>query len=120
MEPEHEASPIIENDRPAAPPAGRTSLRRLACHAAAVGMLVGLAEVWWSYKMPDFDESWRAVLPASLGGLALFTLTLHGRVGCLWTVGPARTPWQKGTNAPRIATFGGADRSQFGAGRFLP
>jgi len=38
-------------------------------------MLVGLAEVWWSYKMPDFDESWRAVLPASLGGLALFTLT---------------------------------------------
>jgi arylsulfatase A-like enzyme len=40
--------------------------------ALAAGVLAGLAEAGWAYLLPIINAQWRAVLPASLGGLAVF------------------------------------------------
>ena len=59
--------------------------------SVGVGVLVGIAEVCWSYLLPIFNEQWRAVLPTSLGGLIVFVAAavatdglLGLGVGALW------------------------------------
>lgn len=53
-------------------PKTTASVRLVLCYAAACGILVGFAEVVWSYRLPDINPMWRAVLPASFGGLFRF------------------------------------------------
>jgi len=38
----------------------------------AVGLLTGLAEICWLYRINDIDPEWRAALPSTIGGLSLF------------------------------------------------
>jgi arylsulfatase A-like enzyme len=46
---------------------------RVVSTAVAVGVLTGLAEVCWIYRINDIDPQWRAVLPSTVAGLGAFT-----------------------------------------------
>ncbi|HRX86468.1 MAG TPA: hypothetical protein P5572_15710, partial [Phycisphaerae bacterium] len=46
--------------------------RLLRC-AVAVGILVGLLEVCWLYRLTDLDPDWRSAAPATLGGFTQLT-----------------------------------------------
>ena len=71
--PPEEAATPSDTEPPPAPSA--PLWRPLVVSAVAVGSLAGLAEVCWSYKLPDWEENWRAVLPTSADGLLRFAAT---------------------------------------------
>jgi len=47
---------------------------RILRYALAVGVLVGLAEVCWTYRLGDMNPDWRSSLPGTFGGLTGFAL----------------------------------------------
>jgi len=66
---EHDASQSHAQDVARPRPA---ILRPLLVRAIAVGLLMGVAEVCWSYQLPARIEGWRAVLPETLSGFLMF------------------------------------------------
>lgn len=76
-------------EQPPRPPLWARILRS----AAAIGLLLGLAEVCWLYRLTDLDPDWRSALPTTLSGLGILLgvaaatdVALLLVVGGLWGV----------------------------------
>lgn len=84
MEPDTEAPTA---DAPPSPVGRGVHLKYILITAAAVGVLAGLAEVCWTYRLPGMVGGWRAVLPGSPAGLGLFVLAATATDACVCLIG---------------------------------
>jgi arylsulfatase A-like enzyme len=71
---EHPIESAVEPAATAPPPPRPPLWRRVFKIALAVGVLIGLAEVCWAYRVHDIAPEWQSSLPVDWVGLGLFVL----------------------------------------------
>ncbi|MCB9849344.1 MAG: sulfatase [Phycisphaerales bacterium] len=86
LDPNDTGVSVGEAESPAPPP--RPPLwSRAVLTSLAVGVLVGLAEVCWSYRLTSLSPDWRSSLPVTIGGLAFFVVIAVVIDVCIMLVG---------------------------------